>query len=78
MCVGGGGGGEGVAQLVKRRTEQSGTIVTRVQVPGAARNLLPGSTLGALYYGVAFINVCAHVKNPKLWQSAHRKCYTYR
>ena len=81
----GGGGGE-VAQLVKRRTEQSGAIVTRVQVPGAVRDLLPESTPSADSLTgsvqpreqIAFINVSAHFKNPKLGQSAHRKCYTHR
>ena len=61
--------GGGVAQLVKRRT---GTPLTQVRFPGAARDLCPRVNFQCkLCYGVrtptcaiACVNICAHVKDP--------------
>ena len=61
--------GGDVAQLVKRRT---GTLLTQVRFPGAAREFSPGVDFQCrLSYGVrtppcaiACINTCAHVKDP--------------
>ena len=81
MCVGGGGGGGGaggVAQLVKRQTEQSGAIATLGQGICSQVQLSVQTLLRCPHSPACNRNVCAQVKNPKLWQSAHRKCYTHR
>ena len=64
MCTGG-----DVAQHVERQT---GTPLTQVRFPGAARDFSPRVTLQRrLSYGVrtlrravACINICVHVKDP--------------
>ena len=65
--------GAGVAQLVESPTEKPGAILTRIRVPGAARDSSPRVSFQCrLSYGVrtapcaiACINIYAHVKNPK-------------
>ena len=37
--------GAGIAQLLQRPTEKTGTVLTRVRVPGAAKKLFPHSQL---------------------------------
>ena len=66
------GGGGGVAQRVQRPTETPGVILTRLRVPGAARDFFPTvrTLLGCPYSplcAVACIS-CAHVRNSKHWQ----------
>ena len=70
----------GIAQLVKRMTEKPGAILTRVRVPGAARDFfsqsqLPVQTLPLnivqLSCAIACINNCTHVKHPNCWQPYH-------
>ena len=58
VCVGG-GGGRGVVQLVERRTEKPGAILTLVRVPGAAKDPRVNfrCTLSA-YYVVRTAPVC--------------------
>ena len=67
------GGGRGdVAQFVERRT---GTVLTQIRFPGAARNFSPRDNFQCrLSYGVrkppcaiACINICAHVKYPVVY-----------
>ena len=79
------------AQWVKRPTENPGAMLTRVQVPGAARDSLPESTSCAdsltvsvkPQRAIACINICACVKkkNPKFLQPYPcldtRKYFTY-
>ena len=72
--------GAGIAQLVERLTEKLGAILTRVRVPGAAREFSPRVSFRCrLSYGVraaplcaiACINICVHVKNLKHGQPYH-------
>ena len=44
--------GAGIAHLVERPTEKPGATITRVRVPGAARNFLPVNFQCRLSYGV--------------------------
>ena len=71
--------GQGLAQLVDHPTEMPGAILVQLRVPGAARDFSPRVNFQCrLCYGVrtalcaiACINICAHVKNTKLWQPDH-------
>ena len=63
----------GIAQLVEYPTEKPGAILTRVQVPGTARDFSQSqSTFSADSVqppvAIACINICAHVKHPEHWQ----------
>ena len=49
--------GAGIAQLVERPTEKPGATLTRVRVPGAARNFLPVIFQCRLSYGVRTLPV---------------------
>ena len=50
---------KGIAQLVERPTEKSGAILTRVRVPGAARDFSPRVSFQCrLFYGVRTDSVC--------------------
>ena len=65
--------GAGIAHLVKRPTEKPGVILTRVRLPGAARDFLSESAFSADSLkvsvqppcAVACIKICVQVKNPK-------------
>ena len=64
----------GIAHVVQRRTEKPGANLKRVWFPGAARDFFPQtSTFSAVSVqppcAITCINICAHVKNPKHWQS---------
>ena len=51
-----------IAQLVQRLTEKPGTILTHVQVPGAARDFSPRvGFYSRLCYGVHTAPVCGHM-----------------
>ena len=80
-----------IAQRVERPTEKPGAILTRVRVSGAARDFFSQSQLSmqtlwrcpySSLCATAYINICAHVKNPKHWQPHHcqdtRKYCTHR
>ena len=49
--------GAGIAHLVERPTEKPGDTLTRVRVPGAARNFLPVNFQCRLSYGVRTVPV---------------------
>ena len=60
----------GISHWVKRPTEKPGVILTRVRVPGAARDFLSESAFSADSlkvsvqppYATACIKICVHVK----------------
>ena len=66
--------GQGVAQLVECPTEKPGTILTRVQVPGAVRDFSPGVSFQCrLPYGVHAAPVCSSMHHHL---GAHKKSQT--
>ena len=70
----------GTAQLVEYQTERPGALLMQVQVHGVARFFSPESTFSAdssltvsiqPLCAIAYINICARIKNPKQWQPHH-------
>ena len=69
----------GISHWVKRPTEKPGVILTRVRLPGAARDFLSESAFSADSLkvsvqppcAVACIKICVQVKNPKHRQPYH-------
>ena len=70
--------GTGMARLVERPTEKPGAILTRVRVPGVARDLSPSQfsvrTLTVSVQplrAITCISICTNVKNPEHRQPYH-------
>ena len=78
--AGGGAGGTGIVQLVERPPEKARRNTDASSSPRCGKGFfsqsqLPVQTLLRCPYSplcaIAFIDFCAHVKNPKAWQPYH-------
>ena len=71
--------GATIAQLVQHPTENPGTTLTQVWIPGGERDFSPRVNCQCRLFtvsvqppcAIACVNVCTYVKYPKHWQSYH-------